>query len=116
MAVAVSPNINDNLETFSLIWLDDTTSNNDEDEKIKEDLRSIINHLITFQHEETCQEYIENRPEEDRIILIVSDSFCYTLVPRIHQLRQVYAVYIHCQNTSTDEVWIAKFTKVRSVR
>ncbi|CAF4231612.1 unnamed protein product, partial [Adineta steineri] len=90
-----SHTISDNLEIFSLIWLDDKTNNNEEDENIEKDLRNIINHLITFQNEETCQQYIEKRPEEDRLILIINDSFSHTLVPRIHQLRQVSAIYIH---------------------
>ncbi|UJR19425.1 hypothetical protein I4U23_022555 [Adineta vaga] len=114
MAEPVPHNINDNLQTLTLIWLDDKTSNNGEDENVIKKLRSIINHLITFRNEETCQEYIEKQPEEDRIILIVTDSFCYTLVPRIHQLRQVYAIYITCKNTSIDEEWIAKFTKIKA--
>ncbi|CAF1458530.1 unnamed protein product [Adineta steineri] len=119
MAEAVSQtnepySISNNLEIFSLIWLDDKTNSNEAVENIKSSVRTIINHLITFQNEETCQQYIEKRPEEDRLILIINDSFSYTLVPRIHQLRQVYAIYIHCKNTLANEEWIIKFTKIKA--
>ncbi|CAF0749647.1 unnamed protein product [Adineta steineri] len=110
-----SHTISDNLEIFSLIWLDDKTNSNEEDENIEKDLRNIINHLMTFQNEETCQQYIEKRLEEDRLILIINDSFSHTLVPRIHQLRQVYAIYIHCKNILGKERWITKFTKIKAV-
>jgi len=108
-----SHSINGNLETFSLIWLDDNMNNNKEDENIEQNLRNIINHLIKFENEQACQQYIEERSEDDRLILIVNDLFGHTLVPRIHQLRQVYSIYIHYKNTLVNEEWISKFTKVK---
>jgi len=108
-----SHSINGNLETFSLIWLDDNTNNNKEDENIEQDLRNVINHLTKFENEQACQQYIEERSEDDRLILIVNDLFGHTLVPRIHQLRQVYSIYIHYKNTLVNEEWISKFTKVK---
>jgi hypothetical protein len=80
-----SHSISGNLETFSLIWLDDNTNNNKEDENIEQDLRNVINHLTKFENEQTCQQYIEEQ-SEDKLILIVNDLFGLTLVPRIHQL------------------------------
>ncbi|CAF1399421.1 unnamed protein product [Adineta ricciae] len=68
MAEAVPPtneshSINDNLETFSLVWLDDRTSTTcDEGENMNKNMRSISKHLIAFQNEDTCQEYIGKRP------------------------------------------------------
>ena len=108
-----SHSLGSNLETFSLIWLDDSTTSSNEDEHIEQDLRNIINHLIKFENEQTCQQYIEERSEEDKLILIVNSLSSYTLIPRIHQLRQVYSIYIYCKNNAVNQEWITKFPKVK---
>lgn len=108
-----SHSVSDNLETFSLIWLDDSTKSSNEDEHLEQDLRNIINHLIKFKNEQTCQQYIEEQSEEDKLILIVNDLSGHTLVPRIHQLRQVYSIYVYCKNNMIDQEWITKFAKVK---
>ena len=108
-----SPTIRGNLETFSLIWLDHNTNNSNENERIEQDLRKVINHLIKFEDEQECQKYIEERLEEDRLILILHDLSSYTLVPRIHQLPQVYSIYIDCTSTPVNQEWIHKFSKVK---
>jgi hypothetical protein len=111
-----SHSINGNLETYSFIWLDHNASTDKEDEQIEPDLRKLINHLIKFDNEQACQHYIEERLEQDRLILIVNDLLSYTLVPRIHQLRQVYSIYIHCKSTLVNQEWFNKFSKVKFMK
>jgi len=111
-----SHSINDNLETYSLIWLDQNVSIDKEDEKIEQDLRKLINHLMKFDNEQACQQYIQERLEQDRLILIVNDLLSYTLVPHIHQLRQVYSIYIYCKSALVNQEWINKFSKVKLMK
>lgn len=105
--------IRGNLETFSLIWLDHNVNTRNENERIEQDLRKAINHLIKFEDEQDCQNYIEERLEEDRLILILNGLSSYTLVPRIHPLPQVYSIYIDCTSTPVNQEWIHKFSKVK---
>lgn len=109
----MSSQISANLETFSLVWFDKHANNNQDDINIEQELRNIINHLKTFDSEQTFREYIEQRSEQERLILIINNSSGYKLIPHIHQLRQVYTIYIHCENTLLDEEWIRKFSKVK---
>ena len=109
-----SHSLSSNLETFSLIWLNDSTTSSKEDEHIEQDLRNTINHLIKFENEQTCHQYIEERSDEDKLILILNNLLGYTLIPRIHQLRQVYSIYIYYKNNAVNQEWITKFSKVKS--
>jgi len=103
---------NDNLETFSLVWLDVNINNSKENENNEQHLRNVINHLEKFEDEQACQEYIEQRSEDNRLVLVVSDSLGRKLVPQIHQLRQVHSIYVYCEGKQVSEKWTDDFTKV----
>jgi hypothetical protein len=104
---------NNNLETFSLVWLDVNVNNNKENNgNNKRHLRNIINHLEKFEDEQACQEYIEQRSEDNRLVLVVSDSLGRKLVPQIHQLRQIHSIYVYCEGKQVNEKWTDDFTKV----
>ncbi|CAF3754058.1 unnamed protein product [Rotaria socialis] len=109
------PNVNDNhLEIFSLLWLD--TNNNMKDRQDTEvKLRSIINHFKKFQDAKECQQYIEQRSKQDRLVLVVSNKLSQEMVSSIHKLRQVLSIYVYCEEGKTDEQWCSKFSKVKAV-
>ncbi|CAF4410457.1 unnamed protein product, partial [Adineta steineri] len=79
---------NINLETFSLVWLDISIHDSQENLDTQRQLRTIINHLETFQDSNICENYIRSVPNHDRIIIIVSGLSGRRLVPRIHYLQQ----------------------------
>ncbi|CAF1092564.1 unnamed protein product [Adineta steineri] len=102
------------LEIFSLIWLDanvDVKDNRDTEVK----LRSIINHIKKFQDIEQCEQYIDQTSQKDRLILIVSGPLGQEIVPSIHQLRQVISIYVYCMDKNSNEQWVHKFSKIKSV-
>jgi hypothetical protein len=103
---------NDNhLEIFSLIWLD-ANAHAQEYQDAQEKLRSIINHLKIFHDEEECIKYIEQTPKHDRLVLIISGQLSRHMVPSIHQLRQISAIYVDSKDKASDEMWACEFTKV----
>jgi hypothetical protein len=100
-----------NLETFSLIWLDEC-----EEDKIflQQRLRTSINYLKKLHNPQECERHIRQVSIDDRIILIVNDQWCHEIIPRIHQLRQVSSIYIYCTNDriKENEQWAKDFNKV----
>ena len=100
------------LEIFCLIWLD-TNVNVKETRDTEQKLRSIINHLKKFQEVKQCQQYIVQRSQKDRLILIVSGRLGPEIVPSIHKLRQVISIYVYCMDKKSNEQWSSKFTKVK---
>ena len=119
MAMASLPSIDslindndDNVEIFSLVWLD-TNVHAEKNQHTQQRLRSIINHLKTFQDGEECKQYIEHRQKHDRLVLIVSSQLGRQVVPAIHKLRQVSAIYVTSTDKKSDEQWAQEFVKVR---
>jgi len=104
---------NNNLETFSLLWLDAAVDTREENRQAQIQLRNIINHLKTFDDENDCQRYILSISPQDRIVLIVSGRLGQIIVPRLHQLRQIISIYIYCTNKQANEQWSKQFTKVQ---
>jgi hypothetical protein len=102
----------ENLETFTLIWLDGEI-NSVITEDIRDKIQTFINHIKKFADKNACQQYIEQRREDDRLIIIVSGSLGRQLVPNIHKLRQVLSIYVYCMNKKAHEEWACKFSKVR---
>ncbi|CAF3916454.1 unnamed protein product [Rotaria sp. Silwood1] len=108
-------NIDDEqLEIFSLIWLDDNINAKD-DRDTEQKLRAIINRLKKFQDVKQCQKYIEERSQNERLVMIVSGRFGREIVPSIHKLRQVISIYVYCMDKEDNKKWTDKFAKVKAV-
>jgi hypothetical protein len=108
-------NIDDKeLELFCLIWLD-ANANAMDARNTEQKLRSIINHLKKFRNVEQCQEYIEQRSQKDRLVLIVSGQLGREIVPSIHKFRQVISIYVYCMDKKRNEQWACKFKKVKFI-
>ncbi|CAF4351719.1 unnamed protein product [Rotaria sp. Silwood2] len=102
----------DNVETFSLLWLDAEVNTKEENKHAQKRLRSIINHLIIFHDQNECQQYITSSSEQDRIVLIISGRLSKELIPHIHHLRQISAVYIYCWDKQAYKHWAKQFNKL----
>ncbi|CAF0950493.1 unnamed protein product [Rotaria sp. Silwood1] len=105
----------DNLETFSLLWLDAEVNTKEENRRAQKRLRSIINYLKIFQDQNECQQYIKSCSEQDRIVLISSGRLGKELIPQIHDLRQLSDVYIYCWDKKAYKHWAKQFSKIKGV-
>jgi hypothetical protein len=101
-----------NLETYSLIWLDSSVNNSQENIQAQNILRTSINHLLTFENDEFCLRFIDGLSDDDRVILIVNGQFGQIIVPQVALLRQIISIYIYCRNKNFHEHWAKDFPKV----
>ena len=101
-----------NLETYSLIWLDTAVNTSQENILAQQQLRTSINYLLIFEDEDECEEYIRSTPKQDRIIFIVSGQLGQKIVPRTHQLQQVFSIYVYCSDKTRYLLWAEEFSKV----
>lgn len=99
-------------EIFSLIRLDNNQDSEDF-KKAYEKLRPILNHLKKFHDVKECQQYIEHRSQQVRIIMIVSGRLGSEIVPSIHELRQVTSIYVYCMNKAKNKKWADRYAKVK---
>jgi hypothetical protein len=115
MAVALSNTIqnDENLETYCLIWVDPSVNHSSDNRQAQQQLKTTINHLLTFEDDQQCLRYIKNLSKDDRIILIASGRSGREIVPQIADLRQIISIYIYCMDKKANEQWSRQFTKVK---
>ncbi|CAF4747223.1 unnamed protein product [Rotaria sp. Silwood1] len=106
--------MNSNLESFACLWLDRNVNSTEDNIKTQKELRRMINHLRIFDNIDKCEEYIRQITQE-KVILIVSGSLGRDFVPRLHDLPQLTACYVFCQDQKTNEQWANKYHKVNGV-
>ena len=104
----------DNLETFSLLWLDTPIDYIQKNVDTQQQLRTLINRLEIFQDDQECERYIQSISTEIRLVLLVSCESAQKLVPRIHQLRQLSLIYVYSMDEKADQQWAVQFTKVNN--
>ncbi len=103
----------ENLETFSLVWLDRTGDKSTKKNAMQQDLRAVINYLQIFHHEMDCEEYIKRSSKDEYVILIVEDQVGEKLLPKIHHIEQIFAIYISTTKQNLDQSWMNEYNKVR---
>jgi hypothetical protein len=103
---------NQNRETYSLIWLDASVNCSQENIQAQKQLRASINHLLTFEDNDRCLEYIRSVSENDRIVLIVSGRLGRNIVSKIAHFRQIISIYVYCMDKPANEEWAQHFPKV----
>jgi len=101
----------DNLETFSIWWLD-AEINNQENQEAQKKLRSIINNLKTWQCPKKFVENVERLSRDDRIVMIVSGRMGSEVVPRVHSLQQISSIYVYCMNKKANDQWAQEYRRV----
>lgn len=102
----------ENLEIFSLVWCDINVNSTMDSRHTQRKLRQIINFLIMFDNIRDCLHYINEQPNE-KMVLIVSAQYGVQLLPLIHKLNQIIAVYVYCDHKEIHERWTNNFEKVR---
>lgn len=65
--------------------------------------------------ETRCIDLIRTSCTDRRVFLVCSGGLGAKIVPEIHDLPQVYAIYIYCANVEAHSKWAKKFMKVRVV-
>ncbi|CAF1091765.1 unnamed protein product [Rotaria sordida] len=102
----------ENLESFSLVWLDEKGK---DESNIEEQLRQCINHLKIFDDANNCELYIRSVHEGDGIVWVVNNHLGQMTVPCLHQLQQILSIYIFDTNSKIETEWTKKYPKVKGV-
>ncbi|CAF3324992.1 unnamed protein product [Rotaria socialis] len=99
-----------NLESHQLVWL---ASQHGHNSVSVETLRQIIDYTKLFEDADACEEYMKTS-SEITTFLMISDGMNHEILSRIHNIKQVFRVYIH--DTSSEEnnnECLAKYPKVK---
>lgn len=89
------------------------TSNQDS-QRTLEHLRITVNDVNMFTETEICITFLRGIQLE-KVFLIASGSLAQGVVPRIHDMTQIDAIYIFCSNKSGHEEWVKNWRRVKGV-
>lgn len=103
------------VENVQLVWIDSSidTNNSDYQNNVKQ-LRRVINNINTFTNVDQCIQFLNNVGDEN-ICMIVSDSLGQNIMPRIHDISQVYSILILSTDKKRHEQWIKEWSKINDV-
>ncbi|CAF1513469.1 unnamed protein product, partial [Didymodactylos carnosus] len=103
------------IQNFLLLWLDAYIDESTDDfRNSMKQLRRTVNTIETFQDTDECINFI-TKLENKKVFLIISGALCQTIVPNIHQLDQIYSIYIFCRKPSKYQEWANDWSKVKSI-
>ncbi|CAF1485319.1 unnamed protein product, partial [Rotaria sordida] len=98
-----------------LIWLDANFDESENDYKQSmQQLQNIIATIITFTDADQCVDYLSDI-EDEKVLMIVSDSLGQHVIPEIEECPQLDSVYVFCDNQSVHEQWARKISKVKGI-
>ncbi|CAF1081248.1 unnamed protein product [Rotaria sordida] len=106
----------DLVQNYFLLWLDGNLDESNEDfqNSIKQ-LQLAVDTIEKFRDANECLNYISSFKKQ-KAFLIVSGALTENVVPRVHGMSQIYAIYIFCRKKSKYEQWETKeWPKVRGV-
>jgi hypothetical protein len=101
-----------NQEDNTLIWYDISLSSTDQDTmNTKRALRSVNDYVLLFNDENKCVDYIKSI-DVNNIFMVISGTSSTTLLPQIHELKQVKKMCIFCMNGDLYKPLLNDYSKV----
>jgi hypothetical protein len=98
------------------IWLLNSINNSRSIADNLEEARSLINNLKIFENIIECEQFIRSLSNNDRIIFIANDQLGQQIIPQIHELQQLFAIYVYTTEEQPNESWFKQFSKVTIYR
>jgi hypothetical protein len=101
---------------FDIIWLDPSVKTDGAILKAQQVLRTTLTtHIEAFSDASKCHNHIKSLSTENQIVLIVSGQLGRELVPAVHELPHILAIYVFCMNQQAYKQWSSEFQKVRQL-
>lgn len=101
-------------QNYSVAWIDGAIDQSGEDFQQKfAELQSIIHEAYFFTKSDDCIQYLNTTLE--KVFLITTGFLGQDLVPRIHDMQQLHAIYILCGDKTRHELWAQKWSKIEGV-
>ncbi|CAF1283859.1 unnamed protein product [Adineta steineri] len=103
------------MQNVLLIWLDnDINENNANCNNTIKQLKRVFNNINTFTNSNQCVEFIQTI-NNNKVCMIVSGSLGQHIVPHVHNMSQVDAIFIFCNNPGWHKQWVNEWPKIKGV-
>lgn len=102
-------------QNFVVIWMDSGIDQfGDDHRNTLTQLRSIVNDVNIFTQRDECIDFV-TEVEDIKVFLIVENTIDREVVPLIHDIPQLDAIYVFCDNKVGHEQWAKEWAKVKGI-
>ncbi|UJR19283.1 hypothetical protein I4U23_022412 [Adineta vaga] len=99
---------------YLIIWLNsDIDETNEEYQNTLKHLRNIVDTIDIFTNPDECVDFFTEF-NDMKTLLIVSDTTGQQIIPLIHDLPQLYQIYIFSPTNILSDEWIKKWSKIKN--
>ncbi len=103
------------VQNYRLIWMDASIDLSEEYyQNTLAQLRDVVNDVKIFTQPDECTHYL-NTVNIEKVFVITTGYLGQHLVPAIHALPQLDAIYIFCGNKSRHEQWAKQWIKIKGI-
>ncbi|CAF0849225.1 unnamed protein product [Didymodactylos carnosus] len=102
-----------NLESYQLVWLGSNINSIEEGYSTVtvKGLRKIVDYTKLFDNVNRCKAYIQ-QTNDTITFLVCSEQLGEIFIPQIHDLENIWSIYIYCNNKEYHQQWTTKYSKV----
>ncbi|CAF0782517.1 unnamed protein product [Adineta steineri] len=111
---------------LTVVWLDTEINNQPEHTDTQTKLKNLICYIRIFDDIDACTQYIEqtgymntsNLMNEEKLLMIISSTLAFTIIPQFHDLPQIKYFYIYGTskiNAKTSQEMLKKYPKIKGV-
>ena len=101
----------ENLEDVTVIWVDSNIDDSPDNLHTQSLLDDLSNCVLLYTDPELCMDYIQAITKE-RLFVIVSGILLQSVLPGLHSISAVTAIFIFCLDRISDRTVLGKYTKI----
>jgi tetratricopeptide (TPR) repeat protein len=103
------------IQNYLLIYVNESIDQHNKDwQKTLAELRNVVNEVVICKEPTHCIQYL-NQINDEKAFVISSGTVGQYLVPQIHGMHIVDAIYIFCSDKTMDEEWTKQWSKIQGV-
>ena len=103
------------LKRCLVIWCDPDINQNQDIQTTIQQLKRVMPCVLSTNDFDECKQWLMQYHRDKRIFFIVSNKFGKQIVPDIHSLSWLIAIYVYCTDRKIHTRWTADYPKVRGV-
>ena len=98
-----------------LIWLDNSNINEENSADYQDtitQLRRVVDNINTFSDIDQCIDFLTDI-NDDEVFMIISGELCQSIVSLVHDVAQLYSIFIFFKNKTNDEQRANQWSKIK---
>jgi tetratricopeptide (TPR) repeat protein len=103
------------IQNFVLIWLDSNIDQSNKDcQNTLEQLQNVVSNVNIFTEQNKCIDFLTDM-EDKKAFLVADGTLAQQIIPLIHSIPQLDAIYVFCRNKNEHEKWSKEWIKIKGV-